>query len=438
MTGLFSVRPVETHADFKTFLRFPWALYRGNPHWVPPLLSAQRTKLDRRKNPAWRYMDGEYFIARHGAEPVGTIAAFINHRHNEYHSERIGFFGCFEVRDDQEAANALLDAAARFVEARGYEALRGPANFSINDEFGMLVMGFDDPPVFVMPYNPPYYPRLMDHAPGFQPVMDLYSYHIGLGQWLASDKLAQTIRLTHKNNARRGITVRTFDPRRRHADFQFIKTIYNTTWDNNWGFVPLTESELDDMIRAIRRYMDPRLVVFAEVRGQPAGFLLAFPDINQPLHVARSHPAKPEFVSQLQAWWHWKARSKITRIRIPLMGVERRFRGLGVEAAMFVKLYEQAVALSEETGWRYADAGWVLEVNVPMRQIVEGYGGEAYKRYRLYERLLAPVRAPARPASHPAHAGTPPAPRRRRLRIAALDAGTGLRAVRSWRLRDPS
>lgn len=387
----------------KRFARFPWTLYKGDPNWVPPLVSAYRHKLDRRKNPTWRHLQGEYFIAWRGGQPVGTIAAFINHRHNQFHGERIGFFGCFEVYDDPDAANALLDAAARYVESLGCTAIRGPANFSINDEFGLLVKGFDDPPVFVMPYNHPYYARLLENAPGFRRVMNLYSYNITLRRWLASDKLRQTIRLTHKNNARREITVRTLDPQRVRRDLKIIRTIYNNTWDDNWGFVPLSDSELDDMITAIRRYMDPRLVVFAEVRGEPVGFLMAFPDLNQPLRHVRARPGKPELVSSLQLLWHWKLRSKITRIRIPLMGIKADYRGIGVEAAMFVKLYEQALALSDETGWQHADAGWVLEANVPMQRIMQGYGGEDYKHYCLYERALTPARSaaaetlPARP-----------------------------------------
>jgi hypothetical protein len=384
------VRRVETRADFRTFLKFPWLLYKNDPYWVPSLVSAQRYKLDRRRSPTWKHMEGEYFIAWRGDQPVGTIAAFINHRHNNFHNERAGFFGQFEVRDDQVAASALLNTAARYLEARGCTTLRGPANFSINDEYGVLVKGFDDPPVLVMPYNPPYYQRLIEQTPGFDPVMNLYSYTITLQDSEASGKLEQTFRVVRRNSGRRGITARVLDRRHMDRDLQIIKEIYNSIWDNNWGFVPLSDKELDWMIRDMKRYLDPRLVIFADVHGDPAGFLMAFPDLNQPLHAAYPHPGKPDLVSRAQMLWHWKLRSKITRIRIPLMGVKSEYRGTGVEAAMFLELYERGVEIAAEMGWEYAEAGWVLEANQPMQRLVEAYNAEADKQYRFYERALSP------------------------------------------------
>ena len=388
------VRQVANRAEKNIFVKFPWKLYASDPNWVPPLVSSQRRKLDQRRNPTWRYMEGAYFIAWRGTQPVGTIAAFINHRHNDYHNERIGFFGCFELVNDQAVANALLESAAHYLAARGCHALRGPANFSINDEFGMLVDGFDDVPVSVMPYNPPYYVNLLEGAPEFEQVMNLYSYYLTLQTSLRTEKLNQTMRLTERNNARRGITVRTLATDNLEHDLEIIKHIYNTAWDNNWGFVPMTARELDEMIDAIRHYMEPRLAFVAEVHGAPAGFLLAFPDLNQALHFAHAHPGKPDMVSQLQFLWHWKMRSKISRLRIPIMGVEADYRGIGVEAALFRRLFEEATYLGPHQGWEYADAGWVLQTNVPMRRLVTRYGGTAYRRYSLYERKLIPHSSP--------------------------------------------
>jgi GNAT superfamily N-acetyltransferase len=386
MAAPLSVRKVETKADSNTFLKFPWILYKGEPHWVPPLVSMQRHKLNRRKNPAWQYMEGDYFIAWRGDQPIGTIAALINHRHNEFQKEHIGFFGCFEVYDDQEAANALLATAAEYVQTRGYDAIRGPASFSTNDECGVLIKGFDDPPVILMPYNYPYYQRLLDHAPGFDKVMDVYSYNITLKEWTDSDKLAQTLRVTRKNSERRGITVRSIDPKHVKRDLQMLKAIYNQAWDDNWGFVPMSDAELDALIKDLGQYLEPRLAIFAEVRGEQAGFLLAFPDLNQPLHAAYSRPDRPELWNMLKVLWHWKFRSKISRIRIALFGVRDGYRGIGVEAAMFIELFNKALEISAETGWYYADAGWVLETNAPMKRLISNYGGDDYKHYRFYER----------------------------------------------------
>ncbi len=388
MSSPVSVRKVESKAQHQTFLRFPWTLYRDDPCWVPPLVSMQRHKLDKQKNPAWKYMEGDYFIAWRGDQPVGTIAAFVNHRHNEFQHDHIGFFGLFEVYDDPEAAHALLATAAEYVQAKGYDAIRGPASFSTNDECAVLIKGFDDPPVILMPYNYPYYQRLLDTAPGFKKAMDVYSYNITLKDWTASAKLEQTQRVTRKNNERRDISVRTIDPKHVKRDLQLLKQIYNQAWDDNWGFVPMSDDELDALVKDLGQYLEPRLAFFALVKDEPVAFLLAFPDLNQPLHAAYPHPGKPELVSMAQVLWHWKLRPKISRIRIALMGVKEGYRGIGVEAAMFVELFEQALTISAETGWSYADAGWVLEVNEPMQRLVTAYGGDDYKHYRFYERAL--------------------------------------------------
>lgn len=385
MTEPVRVRRVESKADYDTLLKFPWTLYKGDPYWVPPLLSMQKHKLDRQKNATWKHMEGEYFIAWRGAQPVGTIAAFINHRHNEFHNEHIGFFGLFEVYDDQEAASALLNTAADYVAGLGYDAIRGPATFSTNDECAVLIEGFDDPPVVLMPYNPPYYARLIANTPGFEKVMDLYSYYITLeGVHQARERLEKLFRITQKNNERRGITVRPIDRKNLKQEFVLFRNIYNKAWEHNWGFVPASDEELDELVKALGQYFDPRLAFFAEVHGKPIAFILAIPDMNQPLHRAYARPGKPEVLTLLQVLWHWKVRSKINRIRIMLMGVEEGYRGIGVEAAMFAELYHVASGM----GWRYADGGWVLETNTAMSRLVEAHNGRIYKRYRFFQRAL--------------------------------------------------
>lgn len=390
MASSVTVRKAKSQAGLNTFLRFPWQHYKDDPHWVPPLVGMQRAKLDKRKNPAWEYMEGDYFIAWRGDQPVGTIAAFINHRHNEFHHENIGFFGFFECIDDQAVADALLGTAADTVRALGCDAIRGPANFSTNDECGVLIKGFDDPPVILMPYNYRYYQRLLANAPGYAKVMDVISYNVTLTQWQASPKLEQTMRVTRRNNERRGITVRTIDARNLKRDLALFKAIYNQAWDENWGFVPLSDKELDALVRDLGAYLEPRLAIFAAVHGEPAAFLLAFPDLNQPLKAAYPRPGKPSLITLAQVFWHWKIRSKVRRIRVALFGVKEQFRGTGVEAAMFVELFEQARQISAETGWYYADCGWVLETNETMKRLVTAYGGDDYKHYRFYERQLTP------------------------------------------------
>jgi hypothetical protein len=389
MPASVAVRKVESKADFSTFLKFPWTLYKGDPNWVPPLVSMQRDKLNKQKNPTWKHLTGDYFFAWRGAKPVGTIAAFVNHRHNEFHNENMGFFGLFEVYDDQEAADALLQTAADCVRALGADALRGPASFTTNEECGVLIEGFDDPPVVVYPYNPPYYQHLIEGAPGFAKVMDTYAYRFTLQDTESAEKLQKLFRVIHKNNERRHISVRPPDTKHLKQEFVALKDIYNKAWEKNWGFVPFSEEELDDLVKNLGLYFDPRITLFAEVSGEPAAFVLAIPDMNQALHYAYPRPGKPDIISMLQVAWFWKVRRrKITRIRIPFMGVKESYRGIGAETGMLANLFERALKLAPKMGWEYADGGWVLETNEPMIRMCEAYNGEIYKRFRLYERAL--------------------------------------------------
>ncbi len=389
MSASLTVRKVENKADRSTFIAFPWTLYKDSPYWVPPLVSMQREKLDKSKNPTWHHLEGDFFIAWRGDTPVGTIAAFVNHRHNEFHGENIGFFGLFEVVDDQDVANALLDTAADHVRALGVDALRGPASLSTNEECGILIEGFDDPPVVLYPYNPPYYQRLLENA-GFEKVMDLWSHHLTLQGTRESEKVQKVFRVIDRSNERRGIVARPPDMKHLKQEFVIFKEIYNSAWEKNWGFVPFTDEELDDLVKNLGMFFEPDLTVFAEVHGKPAGFLLGLPDLNQALHRARPRPGKPELLSMAQVYWHWKLRPKITRVRIPLMGVKEEFRGIGVEAAMFARLFERVVPVAARRGWAYADGGWVLETNEPMNRLTETFNGHVYKRFRMYERALAP------------------------------------------------
>jgi len=386
MAAPLTVRKVETKAEFTAFVTFPWTLYQDNPNWVPPLLSMQRHKFDKQKNSTWQHLDGDYFIAWRDNQPVGTIAAFINHRHNEFHGENVGFFGAFELYDDPEVATALLETAASYVRDKGATALRGPATFSTNEECGILIEGFDDPPLVLYPYNPPYYQRLIESVPGFAKIMDTYSYRFTLEAAQVSEKVQKMLRVVRKNNERRGIIVRPPDTRRLKQEFGILKEIYNQAWDKNWGFVPFSDAELDELVEELGTFYDPRVALFAEVKGQPAAFLLALPDMNQVLKLAYPRPGKPELLTKLQVLWHWKLRPKITRIRIPLMGVKEEFRGIGVEVAMFANLYERAVRFAPQAGWQWADGGWVLETNEPMQRLCDMHNGVIYKRFRWYER----------------------------------------------------
>jgi len=386
MVAPVTVRKVENAADFRAFFEFPWTIYRNDPHWVPPLLSMRRDLLDKQKNPAWEYMEGEYFAAWRGEQIVGTITAFINHRHNEFHEEHVGWFGSFEVYDDQEAATALLSTAAEWVKSRGYDAIIGPQTFTTHEDVGVLVEGFVRP-VLLMPYNYPYYAGLIEGA-GFTKAMDVFSFHLsrqGAQEHATADRLERLTKAVMKRNK---ITVRLIDRKRLTEEFVLFKEIYNAAWDKNWGFVPMTPRELDGLVESLGQFFDPNYAFFAYVEDQPAGFVMAIPDFNQVLHKAYPRPGVPEALTLLQALWHWKIRPVIDTARIPLMGVKETFRNKGVDAVLY---YYVLMALLNDPKIQHSDSGWILEVNENMVSIALSFGSTIYKKHRLYEQRFKAV-----------------------------------------------
>ncbi|MFW5709197.1 MAG: hypothetical protein ACOCX5_03140 [Chloroflexota bacterium] len=381
-----SVRKVESKADFKAFFKIPWKVYQGDPNWVPPLLSIRRELLDKDKNPSWEYLEGDYFVAWRGEQPVGTIAAFVNHRHNEYHNEHVAWFGFFEVLEDEAAAQALLQTAINWATAGGYEAIRGPQSFTTHEECGLLIDGFEQP-VMLMPYNPPYYQAIVENG-GFHKVMDTYSLIIRYDDESQQkggqiDLMQRAIARIKRNN---DAQVRTIDRKNMRQDFELFKSLYNQAWEKNWGFVPMTDRELDALIDSLVQFFDPELACFVEVNGEPAGFMLAVPDFNQVLKYAYPRPGTPESITLIKALWHWKIRPKIDRIRIPLLGIKAEYRTMGLDLLLYN--YLRDLLTRPDSRYDYLDAGWVLETNNALLGILDRAGMERYRTYRFYERKL--------------------------------------------------
>lgn len=357
-------------------------LYKHDPYWVPPLLSMRRDLLDKRKNPAWEYMEGDYFAAWRGDRIVGTVTAFINHRHNEFHDERIGWFGTFEVYDDQEAATALLNAASEWVKAKGFAAIRGPQTFTTHDECGLQVDGFSRP-VLLMPYNPPYYQALVEGA-GFQKVMDTYSFYLGRKEVAESGLFERLQRITESIMKRNKVTVRQLDPKNLKSEFALFKELYNAAWEKNWGFVPMTPKELDAMVTSLGQFFDPRMGFIGYVDNDPAGFVIAVPDFNEVLQRAAPRPGVPEAVSLVKALWYWKIKPVITWARVPLLGVKAQYRKKGVDAVMYYHILKSML----EGPYHHSDSSWILESNKEMVSIAHSFGYKIYKTHRFYEKAL--------------------------------------------------
>lgn len=375
-----TVRPIDTAKDFQQFFAFPWTLYADDPHWVPMLLSMRRDLLDKKKNPAWSYMQGQYFGAWRGDTLVGTITAFINHRHNETWDERIAWFGTFEAYDNQAAADALLQAAEAWAQERGYNILRGPQSFTTHAETGLLVDGFDDP-VIEMPYNPPYYQRLLETA-GYTPQMDIVSMYFHRDMETKTGLGSRLKRLADFAKKRYGVQIRKIDLKHKTEEFKLFRDLYNAAWDKNWGFVPMTNAELDDLVANLGMLVEPELAFFAEIDGEAVGFSLAVPDFNEMLKKAHPRPGVPEIWTLLQVGWHWKVAKSTRGTRLPLMGVVEEHRDKGIHAALLSATYENVPAQ-----YTHIDCGWVLKTN-PLHDMSIKLGADPYKTHRYYQKTL--------------------------------------------------
>ncbi len=378
------IRPLANRKEFTQFFQFPWHHYADDPHWVPPLLSMRRQLLDKSKHPAWQYMEGEYFAAWRNGELVGTIAAFVNHEHNRYQNENIGFFGIFESIDDATTAGGLLEAAADWLRARGLDAIRGPANFTTNEECGLLVENSEKSPqpMIMMPYNPPYYQTLLEGS-GFHKVMDIYSIFQNRQTIEKSGTLQRLERLVQRASQRSGITVRNMNPRKKKEEFECFQEIYNAAWDKNWGFIPMNDEELGALVDDLGMLVEADLAFFAEIAEEPVGFALTIPNFNEALGRAYPRPGVPELLTMAKVGWHWKIRKSIKGLRMPLMGVKKQYRNKGVELAMLLEVTKALLP----SNYQYLDSGWVLETN-PLVNISLSLGAEIYKTHRFYQKSL--------------------------------------------------
>jgi GNAT superfamily N-acetyltransferase len=367
-----AIHRVEPPRDVETFLRLPWQIYRGHPHWVPPLLQDVRFKLDRSRHPFFEHARMELFLARRGPQVVGRVAAIVDDRHNEFHKERTGFFGMFECADDPEAAGALFAAAELWCKDAGMDRLRGPMNLSMNDECGFLLEGFDSDPVLMMPYNPRYYLALAEGY-GLAKIKDLYAFlkdEVGV-----VDRIATLVERVKK---REGVVVRPLDMRRLEADVAAIQEIYNSAWEPNWGFVPMTASEMDLMAKQLKPIAEPELVLFAEVGGRPVGVSITLPDYN---HVLKHLNGRLGPIGILK-WFYYKRR--ITGLRSLVFGLLPEYRRTGINTVLY---YETEVR-GARLGYKWCEMSWNLEDNDLINRFDAAVGGKLYKKYRIYEKAI--------------------------------------------------
>jgi GNAT superfamily N-acetyltransferase len=344
---------------------------------VPPLRRDVRLLLDRKRHPFHEHAEVETFLAWRGGECVGRIAAVENRAHNEFHGERIGFFGLLESEPNAETFAGLLKTVEDWCSRRGLSAVRGPASFSTNEECGLLVQGFETPPTVMTPWNPCTWPPLVEAA-GYTKAKDLLSW------WVTEDTYSERMhrlaeKLKEKLAKSHGTLVcRPLNKRRFAAELETFRRVYNAAWEKNWGFVPMSGAEIDFLAKELRPVIVPELVRFVEIDSAPVGVSFSLPDYNQVLRYADGRLGPRELGLFLLM------RRRLRVIRFITLGVVEGFRNRGLESL----LVAETVMACREMGYCAADMGWILEDNELMNRILKNIGGSVYKVHRLYEKAL--------------------------------------------------
>ena len=351
-------------------------MHRRDLNWVPPFRAEVKKLLDRKHNPFFQHAEADYFIAERDGEVVGRIAAIHNHLHNEYHKDKVGFFGFWECINDFPVAAALFDTAGAWITARGLDTMRGPMSFSVNDECGLLIDGFDVPNSIMMPHNPPYYLPLMETA-GFTKAKDLIA--LQGGSLVAPVKPPErTERAANLLKQRYGITFRPLNMKKFAAEVELVKKLYNAGWEDNWGFIPMTDAEIDALAAAFKPVVIPELVPFVEKDGIPIAFALALPDLNEALRFNRNGRMFPASLTML-----YKIKmKKLTRSRVLLLGVLPEWRGKGIDSALYHWLWTKAA----DRGMGWGEASWLLEDNTGIIQGLSKAGFTPYQTFRVLDR----------------------------------------------------
>jgi hypothetical protein len=349
---------------------YPFKLYKDYENWVPPLISEQKKLFNRDKNPFWKHADYQAFLAYRDGEIVGRVAGLVDERHNEFHKDKIGFFGFFESIHDDEVTRQLLDAAKEWIKSKGKDTLRGPMSPSQNDIFGILIEGYDHPPKLMMPYNPPYYKELMENY-GLKKAKDMLSFYkdskVGIPPRIK--RIADIARRRTKVN------VRTLDTKNLNRDVEVIKDLYNKAWELNWGFVPMTSEEMDDAYAMLKQIYDPELILIAEVKGKPVGLGITVPDINEAL-IKINGKLFPFGLFKLL--WYKK---RIKSCRSLIFGFLKEYRNTGIPLVVFEETEKNGL----RNGYEWGEIGWNLEDNDAINQFDSQIGGRIYKRQRVYE-----------------------------------------------------
>jgi len=376
------IRRVEGKGDRKQFLDLPYRLYSTEKRWVPPLRLERKEHIDPGKNPFFEHAEVEFFLARRDGRVVGRISAHVDRNLNEFQDNRWGLFGFFECEDDPETARALVDTAEAWLRERGRDRMVGPMDFTTNDECGLLIEGHERPPIILCPWQHPYYQRLLEEACGLTKAMDLLMWELQVSD---RSKVHQAIwDVADAVESRHGIVVRPMRKRNLQEEVTKFLEVYNSAWERNWGFVPLTEKEVRHYAKQLKPVLDENWAMIAERTdtGEVVGAALTLPDFNQVLAKVKDGRLLP---------FGWLAalrnRKNVSQVRVFALGVKPEYQHTGVAARMYQAHFDAA----ERTPQTGGEMGWILETNKAMNRAMEGMGGKVVRKYRVYERELSGV-----------------------------------------------
>ncbi|WP_343897951.1 GNAT family N-acetyltransferase [Craurococcus roseus] len=378
--GGVEVLPVRGRAEMERFIRLPHALFRDDPNWVPPLWAERRAALSPRKNPWFRHAEAAFWIARRGGRDVGRVSAQDDRlAPADPDGARIGHFGLLAAEDDGAVFAALLSAAEGWVAARGLRRVRGPFSLSINEQAGLLVSGFDTPPMLLMPHDPPHAgPRL--EALGYRKARDLLAYISD-----TDTPLPRSAAAVVRRGLPAGVTLRPLRRKSLREEVSALIDIFNDAWAGNWGFVPFTPEEVAHLADELRPLLHEKLVWFAEFRGEPVAFAVCLPNLNEAI---RDLSGRLLPFGWARLLWRLKI-AGVESARVPLMGMRRSLNDGLLGRVLPFFLVEALRREAHALGIRRVEMSWVLEDNAPMRHLVEAAAARAYKTYRVYERDLA-------------------------------------------------
>ncbi len=366
----------RTSRDISRFLNVSYEIYRDDPLWVAPLLMDLK-KVFTDANPLFDHAEMQLWVVTDQGRDVGRIAGIIDSHYTKIVKEPGAFFGFYECIDDSRASRMLFECAETWARGKGMKRILGPMNPTTNDECGLLIEGFDSSPVFMMTYNPRYYVGLLEQS-GYAKSKDLLAFMIDLAT-IPMDRLLRIGEKVKKRNA--GLTFRPLLKKTMKQDLVKVKEVYNSAWQDNWGFVPMSDPEVDFMAERLKPLLMEGLIWLAEAGSEPVGFLLALPDYNPALKPLKGKLLTPKLLSFLPYFMGWK---RPDRTRVLTLGVKEKYRSRGLETVMLI----EGLKVGFDAGVKESEASWILEDNVMMCRVIEAIGGKVYKRYRIYEKAL--------------------------------------------------